>query len=189
MKTLLLIAGSVFFAAVANAQPIQIGYGPDNGGIIIGPGHGHGHGHGPVYGPQPLTVQCDSIGRTPSYCDIQGVVISSARLVQQTSSAPCIEGRSWGYTNSNIWVTNGCSGIFEVNYDDGGWGQPDYEDLTCASTNYRYNTCFANSYVTQAQLIRQESGAPCQLGVSWGWNQDGIWVDRGCRGTFRLYYQ
>lgn len=34
------------------------------------------------------------------------------RLIQQISSRPCIEGRTWGFMASSIWVDNGCRGRF-----------------------------------------------------------------------------
>ncbi len=33
-------------------------------------------------------------------------------LIEQFSSSPCIEGRSWGYTREGLWVDRGCRGRF-----------------------------------------------------------------------------
>lgn len=33
-------------------------------------------------------------------------------LIEQMSRSPCIEGRSWGYTRSGLWVDRGCRGRF-----------------------------------------------------------------------------
>ena len=35
-------------------------------------------------------------------------------------------------------------------------------------------------------LLNQRSGSPCSQGSTWGYDQRGIWVDRGCRADFRL---
>lgn len=35
------------------------------------------------------------------------------RLIRKKSKAPCIQGRSWGYTNNKIWVDRGCEADFE----------------------------------------------------------------------------
>src|SRR5258708_32700249 len=35
-------------------------------------------------------------------------------------------------------------------------------------------------------MVRQVSGAPCQQGRSWGYNDRGIWVDHGCRAEFAV---
>ncbi len=34
------------------------------------------------------------------------------RLVRQRSKAPCVQGRTWGYTARKLWVTKGCAGDF-----------------------------------------------------------------------------
>lgn len=36
------------------------------------------------------------------------------RLVRRLSGAWCVEGRSWGHTNSHIWVDRGCRAEFDV---------------------------------------------------------------------------
>ncbi len=33
-------------------------------------------------------------------------------------------------------------------------------------------------------MIRQWSNAPCIQGMSWGYNNRMVWVDRGCRADF-----
>jgi hypothetical protein len=35
-------------------------------------------------------------------------------MVQQISSSPCVEGRSWGVNQNSIWVSNGCRAVFDV---------------------------------------------------------------------------
>jgi Protein of unknown function (DUF3011) len=35
-------------------------------------------------------------------------------------------------------------------------------------------------------MVNQRSGSPCVQGQTWGFNRDGIWVDRGCRADFWL---
>ncbi|HYC34058.1 MAG TPA: DUF3011 domain-containing protein, partial [Gemmatimonadales bacterium] len=37
-----------------------------------------------------------------------------ARLVQQLSNNPCIQGRTWGFDRDAIWVNNGCRGTFDA---------------------------------------------------------------------------
>ncbi|MBP6750126.1 MAG: DUF3011 domain-containing protein, partial [Xanthomonadaceae bacterium] len=39
----------------------------------------------------------------------------------------------------------------------------------------------------RAELIRQLSDAPCNEGGSWGWDSNGVWVNSGCRGEFRVW--
>ena len=33
-------------------------------------------------------------------------------LVSSTGAAPCLLGKSWGYDDDGIWVSDGCSGRF-----------------------------------------------------------------------------
>jgi hypothetical protein len=35
-------------------------------------------------------------------------------------------------------------------------------------------------------MVQQLSGSPCQQGSTWGYDNGGIWVDRGCRATFQI---
>ena len=70
---------------------------------------------GPVHAR--YTISCDSYGYRYQYCGAN--TNGYARLVNQTSSSPCIRGRSWGFDNGGVWVNNGCSGQFEVGGDSG----------------------------------------------------------------------
>src|SRR5688572_21585831 len=58
------------------------------------------------------TVRCESDDHRTEICrvDTRGGV----RLVDQTSRAPCIQGRTWGADGRGIWVTAGCRGKFRV---------------------------------------------------------------------------
>jgi hypothetical protein len=58
------------------------------------------------------TVSCESHGYRYQYCSAH--TDGHARLLNQTSSAPCVERRTWGYDNGGVWVNNGCGGEFEV---------------------------------------------------------------------------
>lgn len=57
--------------------------------------------------------------------------------------------------------------------------------ITCSSDNGRRNFCPADTQ-RGVQLIKQRSDSPCIQGRTWGWNDRGIWVDRGCRADFAL---
>lgn len=56
----------------------------------------------------------------------------SVRLVQQLSSAPCVEGRSWGTLTSpnhdSIWVSGGCRAVFDVQPPYGSVNREQYSD-------------------------------------------------------------
>ncbi|MGA8595219.1 MAG: DUF3011 domain-containing protein [Bryobacteraceae bacterium] len=57
--------------------------------------------------------------------------------------------------------------------------------ITCSSDNGKRRYCPANTR-GGVKLGRQRSGSPCKLNYSWGFDQRGIWVDRGCRADFIL---
>jgi hypothetical protein len=57
--------------------------------------------------------------------------------------------------------------------------------ITCSSDNGGRNFCSADTR-RGVELIRQRSGSPCIQGRTWGWDRQGIWVDRGCRADFAL---
>jgi hypothetical protein len=56
--------------------------------------------------------------------------------------------------------------------------------LTCSSNNYKYSYCNANTQGRVVLLREVSSGNLCQQGRGWGFDSNGIWVDRGCRGEF-----
>ena len=68
------------------------------------------------------------------------------------------------------------------------WGADARADdtITCESRNDRYQSCSIATagYVT---LERQLSGAACTQGRTWDYNRREIWVDDGCRATFRVH--
>jgi hypothetical protein len=37
------------------------------------------------------------------------------------------------------------------------------------------------------QLLRTLSDSACIEGRTWGWDRNGVWVDRGCRAEFSVY--
>lgn len=66
----------------------------------------------PYYGSQ--YVLCESIGEHYNECFFNPYNVYNIVLVQQHSSAPCIEGRSYGYYYDRIWVNLGCRATFLV---------------------------------------------------------------------------
>jgi hypothetical protein len=59
--------------------------------------------------------------------------------------------------------------------------------VNCSSGGYNLSYCPVNGQIQSARLVNQQSAASCQLGNSWGWQGNTIWVNRGCRGTFVVY--
>jgi hypothetical protein len=111
--------------------------------------------------------------------------LTDVRLVDQLSHADCREGRSWGWDRDSIWVDRGCRAIFRAYYDDGGQGDI-VRDLDCSSNGDRYQECYVNFRVESVQVLEQHSSADCRADRTFGAGRDFVWVDRGCRGTFRI---
>jgi hypothetical protein len=57
--------------------------------------------------------------------------------------------------------------------------------VRCESNDERTRTCAANTR-GGVRLIRRLSDAQCIEGSSWGHDNRGIWVSRGCRADFQL---
>ncbi len=55
--------------------------------------------------------------------------------------------------------------------------------ITCGSINYGYNYCRIPTD-GRARIAHQISHKPCIDGQSWGYDNQGVWVDRGCRADF-----
>ncbi len=57
------------------------------------------------------------------------------------------------------------------------------QTLTCSSDDGKRHYCNADTS-GGVQMTNQRSGSPCRQGESWGYDQRGVWVDRGCRADF-----
>jgi hypothetical protein len=130
-------------------------------------------------------INCDSNGYKYNYCavDTQGRVV----MIRENSSGNlCRQGRGWGYDNNGIWVDRGCRAQFSYGRDDGGgggsWGRRG--ELTCESKGYRYQYCNADTR-DRVSLVREISTGNLCTRRNWGYDNGGIWVDRGCRAVFR----
>ncbi|HXN21343.1 MAG TPA: DUF3011 domain-containing protein [Candidatus Dormibacteraeota bacterium] len=57
--------------------------------------------------------------------------------------------------------------------------------VTCNSDDEKRHSCAADTR-GGVRLQSQQSGSPCTEGYSWGYNDQGIWVDHGCRALFAV---
>ena len=133
---------------------------------------------------QGNVVRCSSDDERRNYCpaDTRGGV----QMSRQLSGSPCVQGSTWGYDNRGIWVDRGCRAEFTVGYGYGsGSGYGSGQTITCTSEDERRHYCPADTR-GGVQVTRQHSGSPCTQGHSWGYDNRGIWVDRGCRAEFTL---
>lgn len=136
----------------------------------------------PGYGSQ--TITCSSNDGKRNYCNAD--TRNGVRLSRQISGSACIQGQTWGYDNRGVWVDRGCRAEFIVgNWGPGGGGPS--QIVTCSSNDGKRNYC--NSFGASPNnivLSRQISGSPCNRGSTWGVDNRGLWVDRGCRAEFSI---
>ena len=141
------------------------------------------------------TVSCSSSDGEKHYCEAD--TRYGAHLLKQTSTADCAEGKTWGWDEEGIWVNKGCAGQFEL-----GKAPPPAEPpahppvdqpamrkevrLACASNDGRRNYCDADLKGATVRLARQTGPSACTENLSWGHDEKGVWVDRGCRGEFLI---
>ena len=141
--------------------------------------------------PYNVNVYCSSDDMHRRFCFTgqHGAV----RLIKKHSEANCVEGRSWGHDPRGIWVDHGCRADFEVvvgGYTSGGNYGPDWNNgsvslVTCSSEDGKRHYCTAETRWA-VRLVKQRSGSPCTQGTTWGYDSNGIWVDRGCRADFEV---
>jgi len=140
----------------------------------------------PVPPPWPggERMSCDSRNFQYEFCHVPARVYS-AELIRQRSQSACVVGRTWGWRDDGLWVSNGCQGEFRV--QTAYRPSPPYGPgvTTCESQGFRYNFC-STGPIVNATLVEQRSKAPCVRDRSWGYTREGVWVDNGCSATFRL---
>ena len=86
----------------------------------------------------------------------------------------------------------GAPGYGAPGYGGSGYGTPGYGNtgaapsrVTCSSDSGSRVYCDADTS-GGVRLSRQISGSPCNEGSTWGYDNRGIWVDRGCRAEFEI---
>ena len=81
------------------------------GGRWNGGGGGWGHNGGGNNGRGQI-LTCDSNDHRRQRCVAN--VRREARLIRQTSRNACIEGRTWGWDRTGVWVDGGCRAQFQI---------------------------------------------------------------------------
>ncbi|RSL14909.1 DUF3011 family protein [Edaphobacter aggregans] len=169
-------------------------WGWDNSGVwvdrgcraefVVGGGGGNWGGNN-----QGQTVTCSSNDGRRNFCNVD--TRGGVRLNRQISGSACVQNQTWGFNNNSIWVDRGCRAEFIVGSGSGGgnnWnpgrpGQGGGQTITCSSNDGRRNFCNVDTR-GGVRLNRQISGSACVQNQTWGWNNNSIWVDRGCRAEF-----
>src|SRR6185503_8779241 len=60
--------------------------------------------------PDQNRISCQSPAGDRQHCPAD--VSSGVALVTSTGAAPCLLGKTWGYDDTGIWVSDGCSADF-----------------------------------------------------------------------------
>jgi len=142
-------------------------------------------------------INCSSDDGRRHYCSVD-THHADVHMIKQRSDARCQEGYSWGHDRHGVWVDRGCRADFEIvdkhhrdNWGNDGYrGGDDYnrragiQAITCSSDDMNRHYCPADTR-GGVRLYKQLSDSRCQEGSTWGYDDHGIWVDRGCRADFQ----
>ena len=133
--------------------------------------------------PQTQTIYCASDDMLRHTCPID--TRGGVQLSKQKSDAKCIYGSTWGYDDRGIWVDRGCRADFNIGaYSPGNGSVGDSQSVYCASDDMHRKWCPVDTR-GGIQMIKQRSEAKCVQDSTWGYDRQGVWVDRGCRADFR----
>ncbi|HKR66543.1 MAG TPA: DUF3011 domain-containing protein [Thermoanaerobaculia bacterium] len=134
-------------------------------------------------------VRCESQnnGRTNCKTDTSYGV----HLARQLSKNSCNLGSDWGYDHNGVWVDHGCRADFTVGGYTTGASVPmtsaSYARpaVKCESRDGKRSYCRADTSFG-VTMLRQTSDTTCVRGQTWGYDENGIWVNGGCRAEFLL---
>jgi hypothetical protein len=155
---------------------------------------GRGLGSSPGGSRAPKVIACASRDSRRASCpdDLRGYALVDVR---QQSRTECVLGRNFSYDERGMWVEGGCRAEFEFEYRGpgyrgtapfgGGVGGGAASLLTCESVENRRVYCEV-SRSARVRFVKQLSRSACTEGSTWGFEQRGIWVDRGCRAEFEV---
>lgn len=158
----------------------------------------------PVSGGPGAAVQCSSMNYQPSRCRMD---TSRGVSIGMITNQPCRQGQTWGWDGYGVWVTGNCRAWFRPGgggYAGGGYPGSGYQGgggigsgagvgngagwggqtISCSSWNYRPARCQANT--RNGITLLSVTGGECIRNRSWGWDENGIWVNDGCRAVFQV---
>jgi len=142
-------------------------------------------GGGPAgRGGQSVVINCKSDDERLRRCHVDGGVWR-VRVEAQHSGSPCTQGQTWGFDDDEVWVDRGCRADFRV--WTGGGGSARSVIMRCKSDDEHMHRCAVEGRIWNVQLEKQHRGSHCMRGETWGFDENSIWVDRGCRADFRVW--
>ncbi|MEN3110301.1 DUF3011 domain-containing protein [Uliginosibacterium paludis] len=59
------------------------------------------------------------------------------------------------------------------------------QTISCNSRGHDYTYCQVDT-ANHVELVKKNSWSDCEQGRSWGYDEHGVWVDRGCSADFRV---
>lgn len=84
-------------------------------GIFVERGRGQAGGWHPGPGwDRDIRLTCSSDDYRYRMCQVDIGRGGGVRIVRQLSNTACIEGRTWGANRAGVWVSGGCSAVFQV---------------------------------------------------------------------------
>lgn len=138
------------------------------------------------------TLRCESRNNKLQRCNVR----TDNRVdLLRVIGGRCSKGRDWGFTANQIWVSGGCRAEFGYGYaNNGGYPTPlpqpvdDYAGtLRCESRGNRYEQC--NVPTSNRVDLLRKLGGKCNAGRQWGYTNDYVWVNNGCRAEFGYGYR
>ena len=136
----------------------------------------------------PSRVRCESKDGRWQHCRLpEGS--GEVTMLRQISRNACIRNSSWGTDAEGLWVARGCRADF------GREGGPEETPAAGTDTRVRLLRCESQGHALErcpieiagsVRLTRQLSRMDCELGESWGYDDKGVWVARGCGAEFEV---
>lgn len=134
-------------------------------------------------------IKCESQDEKYKRCQVAIGSDGDVVVQEQLSRTRCRLNDTFGFDAQGIWVQGGCRAVFRVSpgsVEDLGYGggrQP--RSITCESQDNKRKFCPADTR-GGVRVLKKHSRSDCVLDYSWGWDDRGIWVDRGCRAEFEI---
>lgn len=137
--------------------------------------------------PRPTLQTVDCASENGARRECPAVTQFGVAIIKQISERGCTLGKSWGFDETGVWVSDGCHGQFAL----GGYRLPaeavpaTASKITCESVDGGQKHCAVDTS-HGVGLIRQISDSDCVLNRTWAYDRNGIWVSDGCRAEFAV---
>jgi hypothetical protein len=138
------------------------------------------------------TFRCESTDGHYRECRFGG--FGTVALTRTLSKAECVQGRSWDTHDDVVWVDRGCRAEFAVSGTERAGRRMNRRNrniqrsvvaqtITCGTGRKARQNCAADTSYG-VYMNRQLSSDNCTYNRDWGYDQNGIWAQNGCRAEF-----